>query len=411
MKLLYIHQYFIFPEMSGGTRSYDLATSFCKKGIEVIVITSEKAPKKNSKRWTEFERDGIKFFVLNCPYDNTMGFWRRIASFSRFFWFASFKALKIKCDIVLATSTPLTIAIPALVRNILKKTPYIFEVRDVWPEVPVKMGYINNKYIIKLLYWFEKLVYKRASWIVPLSLGMKQNIEQRYPNQKSIVIPNISEISRFNNIENSVNLPVDIQGKKIVLYAGTFGEANGVDYLVNLANMTLDIDNSIIYLLYGKGKQLVSVLDSAKKKGVLNNNLYYGGVVSKSELPYLNSICTVACSTFIDNPVLWDNSANKFFDSLAAGRPIMINYLGWQSDIIKHYNAGYVLPAKLTEKSIADFVKYINDKKLITEQSVRAHSLAKSEYSLEVAVEKYMKIFEAIQTNRPTEKVRKNSFK
>jgi len=382
--------------MPGSTRSYDLATSFCKKGIEVIVVTSEIAPKKKSKRWTEFERDGIKYCILSCLYDNTMGFWRRIASFSQFFWFASVKCLKLKCDIVLATSTPLTIAIPALVRNIFKGTPYIFEVRDVWPEVPVKMGYINNKYIIKFLYWFEKIIYKRALWIVPLSLGMKQNIEQRFPNKKSIVIPNISEISRFENVDRNFNLPFDFQGKKIVLYAGTFGEVNGLNYLVNLAYKTLGIDNSVVYLLYGKGKQLSNVLDNAKKKGVLNNNFFYGGIVSKSELPYLYSICTIGCSIVVDNPILWDNSANKFFDSLAASRPIVINHLGWQSDVIKQYNVGYVLPVELTEKSTKDFIQYINNEELLKEQSLRARSLAEREYSLDVAAKKYMKMFKLL---------------
>jgi len=394
MKLLYIHQYFNFPEMSGSTRSYDLSTSFSMKGLEVTVITSDMTPEKNAKRWTVFERDGVKFFVLSCPYNNTMGFWRRVVSFSRFFWFASIKCLKLRCDIVLATSTPLTIAIPALIRNTCKGTPYIFEVRDVWPEVPVKMGYINSKFVIKFLYWFEKYIYKKALCIVPLSIGMKQNIEQRYPNKKSIVIPNISEISRFENVEKNVNLPLNTQGKKIILYAGTFGEVNGLDYIVNIAYKTLGIDDSIVYLLYGKGKQLSKVLDNAKKKGVLNNNLFYGGVVSKSELPYLYSICTVGCSVVINNSILWDNSANKFFDSIAASRPIVINHLGWQSDVIKQYDVGYVLPVELTEESIKDFINYINNETLIKEQSINARSLAEREYSLEIAVEKYMKIFE-----------------
>lgn len=396
MKLLYIHQYFKFPDMSGGTRSYDLAASFRDKGIDVTVITSDTTNNKRLERWQKFEREGIQFYVLNCPYNNSMGFAQRIMSFVKFLWFASLKSLKVKSDMVLATSTPLTIAVPALVKKMIAKTPYIFEVRDVWPDVPIKMGFVKNKLAIKLLYCLEKLIYKRAAWIVPLSVGMDQNISMRYLNNKSTVIPNISELARFENVTSKVQLPFDEKGKKILLYAGTFGEVNGIEYLVDLAQKTIAIDGSLVYLLYGNGAKLSQVLKLAEEKGVLGKNLYYGGVVAKSDLPYLYSVCTVGCSTVVNNSILWDNSANKFFDTLAASRPIVINHKGWQADTIKKHNVGYVLPPFVDYNVSKEFVEYMSNAELLKAQCTNARKLAQEEYSLSVATERYMQIFNRV---------------
>lgn len=396
MKLLYIHQYFRFPDQPGGTRSYDLATSFVKKGIQVTVISGTTNGTNSCEKWSVFERAGIKFYMLYCPYENKMSFKRRVYSFLYFMWNATVKVLQINCDCVLATSTPLTVAIPALVMKWIKKKPYVFEARDVWPEVPIRMGFIKNKIAKKILYWFEKVVYKNAAAIVPLSRGMDRDIKTRYPNNKSVVITNISEISRFVDISKVVHIDIPLDDKKIILYAGTIGIANGVSYIVDLARETLKKDPNIYYLVFGYGKEKEKVLKYAKEQGVLNNNFFMFEPVKKNELPYLYSIATVGFSSFIDNSILWDNSANKYFDTLAASKPIVINYKGWQAEDIKKNNVGYILSPRVNEDEANKFIRYINNDELLKEQSINAHLLAIKEYSLEVAVEKYLKIFNGL---------------
>ncbi len=404
MHLLYIHQYFNFPEGSGGTRSYDIATSLQKKGIQVTVITSS-ADLGNlcdsKKKWTIIERDNLTIYAVNCPYDNDMGFYRRIKSFLSFVWNSSRKALAIKADVVLATSTPLTIAIPALVKKFFNKTPFVFEVRDVWPEVPIKMGIIKNPIVIRLLNWFEKYTYKKASAIVPLSVGMYRSITSRINGleNKLTVIPNIAELNRFKNWNTNVKLPFNPEGKKIILYCGTLGKVNGISYMVDLASKTKS-NTDIIYCVVGKGKELNDVLSLAESRDVLNKNFYYIGTVSKNELPYLYNIAAVGSSFVIDIPVLWDNSANKFFDTLAASRPILINHEGWQADTIRENKCGYVLPAILTEEAVNGFVDYITDDRLIKQSGTNAYRLAEEKYSLTIATEKYETILKAILNDK-----------
>ena len=190
MKLLYLHQYFTFPNVPGGTRSYDLSKEFIKKGVDLTVITSDGAFSDIdiSKRWTYIEREGIKIWILKCGYSHMMSIPKRILSFFKFSYFVALKSISLKADVVLATSTPLTIAIPAIVKKWVSRTPFVFEVRDVWPEGPIQQGYVKNKFLIWFLRKTEKFIYNRAAYVVPLSTGMRADILTRVNVKKMEVI-------------------------------------------------------------------------------------------------------------------------------------------------------------------------------------------------------------------------------
>ncbi len=402
MKLIYLHQYFKFPDETGGTRSYDLATSFVKKGIKVVVVTATSdINHKSKKKWKVLERDGLLVNYIYLPYGNHLSYFQRSFVFFKFLWFSTFRLLKLKGDFVLATSTPLTIGIPALFKKWFGKTPYIFEVRDVWPEAVIAIGAIRNKMMQKLLYLLERVVYKNASAVVPLSTDMQKSIVNRYPqftDKSSVVIENISEINRFQNIEDEIDLE-NITGFKprfSVLYAGTFGKVNGIDRVIDLAQKTLLIDNRLIYILIGAGAEKENVIQLAKDTGVYGKNVFILDSISKNELPKWYNTVSMGSSFVIDIKELWANSANKFFDTLAAGRPILINHDGWQAKIIKDYNIGFVLPSIISTEEAKRFVEYTLNAGLIQEQRINALSVAKEKYSLERAVEKYMDVFDKI---------------
>lgn len=403
MTILYLHQYFYFPTESGGTRSYDLATSFFAQGHNVIVVTATSDSKyQNGNRWNVVQRDGLEMHFIYLPYSNHLSYLERILAFVKFLWLSSFHLLKLKGDVLLATSTPLTIGIPALVKKWFGGTPYIFEVRDVWPEAVIAIGAIKSKLIQKVLYGLEKLIYKHAAAIVPLSVDMKASIDRRYPKYKTktdIVIPNISEINRFQQKElnsNIIEKTIGFTPRFSVLYAGTFGRVNGIDYVVNLAKLTLMDDQQLVYILIGKGAEKENIRLLAENEGVLNKNLFILEAVTKNELPDWYASASMASSFVIDIKELWANSANKFFDTLAASKPILINHEGWQAEVIRSRNIGYVLPVKITSEVAKEFIKYTQDNTLISNQKKQALCLANEQYSLEIATSKYMKVIKAI---------------
>ena len=402
MKIIYLHQYFKFPNETGGTRSYDLAKGFVasQHSVEVITATSDEKY-KSSKRWIKVVQDGLVVHYVYLPYGNHLSYLQRSFVFFKFLWFATFRLLKLKGDVVLATSTPLTIGIPALIKKWFGKTPFVFEVRDVWPEAVIAIGAIKNKWLQKLLYRLEKLIYKNAIAIVPLSTDMQKSIVFRYPqfkNKTNIVIENIAEINRFQSNSKAVDLEktIGFHPRFSVLYAGTFGKVNGIHKVIELAEKTLQIDKELVYILIGSGAEKKNIVQLAKDRGVNGKNVFILNPISKSELPLWYSAVSMGSSFVIDIPELWRNSANKFFDTLAAGKPVLINHEGWQAEAIRKYNVGYVLPFEITEEVAKEFVDYTKNENLAHEQKESALKLAKQKYSLEVATESYLKILEKI---------------
>tara|TARA_B100000963_G_scaffold332848_1_gene324695 strand:- start:2835 stop:4064 length:1230 start_codon:yes stop_codon:yes gene_type:complete len=405
MKIIYLHQYFKFPNESGGTRSFDLATGFLDSGHHVEMLTStSNIEYKKKKRWTKINKNGLVVHYVYLPYANEMSYIRRSIVFFKFLWLSTFKLLSLKGDLVLTTSTPLTVGIPALIKKWFHKTPFIFEIRDVWPEVVIAIGAVKNKIIQRLLYFLENLIYKNASAIVPLSIDMKNSITSRYPNLASIpiqVIENISEIDRF---QNSVNTNNSVLKEKIgfcprftILYAGTFGRVNGLDYVVNLASKLIDLDPSIVFVMLGDGSEKEAVLQKAVDKNLLHKNIYILDSVAKKDLSQLYYECDMGSSFVIPIKELWANSANKFFDTLAAGKPILINHDGWQKELIEMENIGYVLPTIVDHNAAKKFELYTKDEALISEQKNNGLNIAKANFSKDVAVKKYNNLFENIK--------------
>ena len=200
MHILYIHQHFATPDGSTGTRSYEFARRWIKCGHKVTVLTGyydigglpagRGVIQKQSI-------DGINIIVVATKYSNTQSFFRRIISFFSFLLFATYAGLSEQSvDVVYATSTPLTVGIPAMIIKWLRRKPFVFEVRDQWPEIPIEMGIIKNNLLAKLLLWLEKSIYKQSSAIVALSPGMADGVRSVLNKDKPVtVIPNSSDLS------------------------------------------------------------------------------------------------------------------------------------------------------------------------------------------------------------------------
>jgi glycosyltransferase involved in cell wall biosynthesis len=404
MKIVYLHQYFKFPNEYGGTRSFDLATGFLGLGhqVEILALTSDKKYKTDD-RWSRLEKDGLVVHYIFLPYTNEMTYLKRSKIFLKFLWFSTLKLISLKGDLVLASSTPITIGIPALIKKWIHKTPFIFETRDVWPEAIIAIGAMNNIILQKILYFLEGIIYKNAAAIIPLSDDMKLSIITRYPKLASkpiMVIENISEIDRF---QNGYNKNVSLLKEKIgfkprftVLYAGTFGLVNGLHYVIELACKLSDLDPSIVFVLIGEGSKKESVMQKAISKGVLNKNVFILDSVSKNELPQLYFESNMGSSFVISVKELWANSANKFFDTLAASKPILINHEGWQKEKIIQENIGYVLPTVLNKDEIKRFSIYSQNNSLIAKQRENALTVAKERYAINKALIKYNDVFKNI---------------
>ncbi|MEG1313543.1 MAG: glycosyltransferase family 4 protein, partial [Bacilli bacterium] len=385
MKILYFHQYFNTPEMSGGTRSYEMARRLVAAGHEVHMITSWVYEADQTDWYTTNETGIHVHWFPNC-YNNKMSYLDRIKAFFRFAYHAAKKGKIFKdVDIVFATSTPLTIALPAVLTAKKLNVPMVFEVRDLWPELPIAMGALRNKFTQKLAYILESWAYKNSESIIALSPGMKDGIVKTgYPYNKVAVIPNSSDNELFEVSHSSVE---DFRSKfnwlgdrKLVVYTGTFGIINGVSYLVDLAEKVYNLDSEVRFLLIGSGAEFELVKKYAEEKGILNINLFIMNSIPKKEIPIVLKAATLSTALFIDKPEMRANSANKFFDSLAAGTPILINYGGWMVDIIEHNNCGLVVWNKTIEQAAVELVEFVGNESQLAQAASNAKKLAQTQF-------------------------------
>ena len=389
MKIIYFHQYFNTPEMSGGTRSYEMARRLVAAGHEVHMITSW-VKETDQSDWYMTIESGIHVHWFPNYYNNKMSYLDRIKAFFRFAFHAAKKGKSFKnVDVVFATSTPLTIALPAVSTAKKLNVPMVFEVRDLWPELPIAMGALNNPILQKVAHGLERWAYKNSKAIVALSPGMKEGIVKTgYSKQQVAVIPNSSDIELFDINSQKVsefrNSLAWLQNRPLIVYTGTFGHINGVGYLVELAEKLKIINPEIRLLLVGDGIEFDQVTLLAQEKGVLNNNLFIMKQVPKKDIPVILNAASLCTALFIDKPEMRANSANKFFDALAAGKPIMVNYGGWMVDLIEKNKCGLVtwsLDIQSAAQKVADF---IGDSKHYEVSAINARRLANTQFHRDI---------------------------
>lgn len=378
MKVLYFHQH--FKTNSGGTRSYEFSKYLVNKGHNVTMVTGNKVDNKIV--------DGIQVISTKTKYKQQFSFFRRILSFIHFMIKSAFIGLKQKSpDIIFATSTPLTIGFPALVVSKLKKKKFVFEVRDVWPDVPIELGVINSTILKKILYFFEKLIYNNASHIIVLSDGMRNNLLRKgIPSEKITVITNLSMNDHYDSIKSKER--TKYKDKLVCIHPGTMGVVNGLDFILDVAEQYPDED--IVYLLIGEGNQKQKLIDRINKNKI--KNVIIEDAVPKNDVIKKVKESDIGIMTVADYSILQDNSANKFFDYLAAGIPVLINYGGWQKEVLELNNAGKGFDYNETEEFYNCLINFKNNKQLLSEYGNNAKSLALTKYDSQILAKKFEEV-------------------
>src|SRR3954452_21550065 len=289
MRIVYIHQYYCNPQMAGGIRSYEQARRLAARGHTVHVITTDITPGKRTLGWRTTIEDGVHVHWYSVPYSNKMSFARRIRAFAEFMALATTKAAGLKADLVFATSTPLTVAVPGVLAAKLRRAPFVFEVRDLWPEVPIQMGALRNPAARKLAGALANFAYRNAEEVIALSPGMAAGVTARRPATRTTVIPNAAELAMFEVAPEKVRAFRDghrwLGDRPLVVYTGALGMVNGVGYLIHAARRMREIDPEIQVLIIGPGMEWEDTKALAAQYGLLDSTVRMWEKVPKSDLP------------------------------------------------------------------------------------------------------------------------------
>jgi glycosyltransferase involved in cell wall biosynthesis len=399
MRILYIHQYFKTPEEGGAIRSYYLAKGMADAGHHVDLLTGY-----DGAIYKKEFIDGIHVHYLPATYHQSFSFFQRIKAFLKFVVLAILKASELeKIDASYISSTPLSTGLIALYLKWKYKIPYYFEVRDLWPEAPIQMKVIRNRWLKHQLYAFEKRIYRNAKAVIALSPASRQHISRIVPHHPVMLIPNMSDCNFFRKAEkNSYHeLQFDVMDKFVVSYFGAVGKVNHLEFLLDAAeackkHMLLDV----IFLIAGSGSELASIQEQAKDRKL--DNVRFVPYHNKYGLLSLLNITDAAYISFADLPVLKNCSPNKLFDALAAGKLCITNISGWLQDLLEENQCGFYTNPYQPDDFVKSIAPFVNDRNLLDDYQNNARQLAEREFSRQQQVEKLLKLIEIEEEQHKT---------
>ncbi len=390
MRIIYIHQYFKTPEEGGAVRSYHLAKGLVDAGFEVELITGG-----NQKYYDQRRIDGIKVHYLPVGYDQKFEFLRRIGSFLSFVKQTKKLLPKLaRPDILYISSTPLTTGLIGLWAKKRLAVPYIFEVRDLWPEAPIQVGAIRNPLLKKVLISLEAKIYRNSLSLVALSPGIAEHLRRVAPDRSVSLIPNFSDLNCFFPQEKDENLlrKYGLKSDLTIAYTGALGQVNAVEELLELAETAQNRQKSWQFLIMGSGSHEQKLREAAKQKSLRNVSFIPFG--SKEKVNEVLSLADLAWISFAHLPVLKTNSPNKFFDALATGKAILVNHKGWVYQLVKQYGLGIsCLPEKL-ESAFHELERLESDPKALLQMQQNSRALAEKYFSKEQAVTRLKEVID-----------------
>lgn len=388
MKILYFHQHFSTPKGSAGIRSYAMAQSLIRNGHQVTMVCGSFGAGQTGltqpfdKGVRKGNVDGIDIIEFELPYSNSLSFLKRILIFLSF----AFKSIKVafteQYDVLFATTTPLTAGIPGIFAKWLRRKPFVFEVRDLWPELPKAMGVIKNPIVLWMMSVLEWVSYRSADRLVGLSPGIVEGIKKcGVAPEKIASIPNGCDLDIFAQ-EHEPWRPAEVKSTDLMaIFTGTHGLANGLGAVIEAAAQLQKRGRDDIKLvLVGDGMQKKTLVEQASQRQL--TNIIFHDPVNKTKLAGLMASADIGLQILANVPAFYyGTSPNKFFDYIAAGLPVLNNYPGWLAELIEKQKCGFAV-APENPQAFADALEYAADhREILVQMGKNAQQTAQAQFN------------------------------
>ncbi|MBA3074566.1 MAG: glycosyltransferase family 4 protein [Anaerolineae bacterium] len=366
MHILLIHQAFAAINEPGGTRHHEIARYLVKQGHQVTIITSPVSylTGENSRgktRWVTRENSEPGITILRAYTYAALhrSFFHRILSFFSFMFSSFFIGLGVKhVSVVWGTTPPIFQGWTAWLLSRLKRVPFMFEVRDLWPAFAIAVGVLKNKTLIRMSEWLERFLYRHADAMVVNSPGFIDHVSQRGAKNLTLV-ENGVDVSMFDLTENGADFRKThhLENKFIALYAGAHGISNNLGVILESAAITRD-DPQIAYVFVGDGKEKAKLIEEAKAKKL--TNLLFLPSIPKIEM---NAVLAAAdaCIAILKPIEMYKTTyPNKVFDYMAAAKPVLLLIDGVIRQVVEEAQCGkFVEPGD--PQALADQLKIMHN--------------------------------------------------
>lgn len=402
MHILYLHQHFSTPDGSTATRSFAFARALAARGHRVTLATGRyqgaetglAGPFRGGRR--EGRVAGFQVVEWDIPYANAMGIAARGIAFLRYAAAAARLALREKPDLVIASSTPLTVALPALCAKALRGIPFLFEIRDPWPELPRAMGVLPAP-IAPLMEILANLACRRAAAVVALSEGMAETARVRGADPARVqVIGNGCDLDLFGPHIAPWRPAEAAPWEVLALYAGAHGRANGLGVVLEAARLlAMQGETRLRILLVGEGAEKAALMRAAAGLP----NITFLPPMPKRDVAGLFAGSQIALHILADCPAFaaW-TAPNKLMDGLAAGRPVISNVPGDAARLLTEGSVGIAVAPHDAAGLAAALVSLVEDPARRASMGAAARSLAVRQHDRRLLAARFVALVEAIPT-------------
>lgn len=380
MKILYFYQYFTTPSGSWSTRVYEFTKRWVAAGHHVTVVTSvyDKSDLRPRKKLDRLDVEGIDVRVINVGLSNKHGVLRRLVTFAAYSLVASWYAVVLPADVVVASSGPVTVGVPGLAARFVRRRPLVFEVRDLWPEGAIQLGFLRSRWAQRAAHLFTRVCYRHAGAVIALSPGMADGVKRESPAAKVVVVPNACDVGLFGGQAAEPD-PGWANPGKLVVYAGSTGLMDDCSQIVDAAGELKRRHRTDIQLaMLGDGSERGSLQERASREDL--GSLHFLGLLRKTDVVGWLQHAACALVVFKNVPVLDTGSPNKLFDALAAGVPVIQTTQGWIKDLLEDERCGITVPPNDPEAMADAIERLVDDPALRAEMAANARRVALEQF-------------------------------
>ncbi len=296
-------------------------------------------------------------------------------------------------DIIVVTSPPLFVGITAYVLSKFKRIPFVFEVRDLWPESAIDTGVVTNKFIIKMAYWFESFVYKKAKLINVLTPAFKSVLieKKKVPEGKIIFIPNAADFSLSEELLKNFDAgdfrkKNGLNGNLVLIYVGAHGVANHLVQVIEAAELLRE--EHVLFLLIGEGMQKKMLQEEAEKRSL--SNVRFVGSVSKKEVFKYILASDMGMSVLKKVDTFKTVYSNKTFDYMSCKKPILMAIDGVSRELVENAHAGSYVEPENAESYNHIIRSYLNNKQRILIEGANGYNYARKNFDRKQLANKYL---------------------
>lgn len=350
MHILLIHQAFAALDEAGGTRHIEMARHLVARGHQVTIITSPVSyltgkARGEKQTWAkeEIPETGIRIIRTYTYSALHRSFVHRVFSFFSFMISSFIAGIRVrKVDLVWGTSPPIFQGVTAWLLAGLKRIPFLFEVRDLWPAFAIAVGVLSNPTLIRLSLWLERFLYRRADRVVVNSPGYVQHVLERGARRVDMV-PNGADPEMFEPESRGEHFREkhQLDEKFVAMYAGAHGLSNDLSVVLEAAAQTRD-RGDIVFVFVGDGKEKPALVQQAEALRL--DNVLFVPSVPKNEIAEVLAAAD-ACIAILKPLKMYQTTyPNKVFDYMAAGRAVLLVIDGVIREVVEEAGCGIAVP-------------------------------------------------------------------